>query len=112
MTKLRAQKIVNLGDDQGLDGVIVCAKWLVSELERLGCQSLANIFDKAVEDAESWIENMGEQQDVSDCKEAIEAREAYQILTLLKKYAAIQDPEKRQALLDLISGISSKETLN
>jgi hypothetical protein len=77
-----------------------CARWLVREFETLDCASIARIFQRAVDDADSWIQTMALRGKLPSESEApIRAKEAEVIHNILIKYASIDDPGMRRDIL-------------
>lgn len=84
----------------GLNKAMNCARWLVREFESLQCDSIARIFQRAVDDADSWIQTMALRGKLpNECEEPIRAKEAAVIHNILVKYASIGDPTMRQDIL-------------
>lgn len=84
----------------GLNKTMSCARWIVREFEELQCDSIARIFQRAVDDADSWIQTMALRGRLPDaCEEPIRAKEAAVIHNILIKYASIDDPIMRQDIL-------------
>lgn len=83
-----------------LNNIMTCARWLVREFEKIHCPSLANLFQKAVDDAESWILHMKDYGHLSTPpSEAAMQKEAELIRDLLMRYANIKDPEIRTSFI-------------
>ncbi|NCC21907.1 MAG: hypothetical protein EOM26_05515 [Alphaproteobacteria bacterium] len=84
-----------------LENIMLCARWLVHQFENINCHSLAVIFQKAINDAEAWIQTMVRHGTIPpEFSEPIKAREAELIHGILVKYASIDDPEMRREALD------------
>lgn len=85
---------------EGLINTMNCARWLVQQFEELDCASIARIFQKAVDDADSWIQTTAVGGRLpKECIDPIRAREASQIHHMLVKYASIDSPQTRQLIL-------------
>jgi len=83
-----------------LENTMLCARWLVGQFESLDQESIARIFQKAVEDAEAWIHTMvARGQLPREYGEPIKAREAAAIHNILIRYASIDDPDVRKNIL-------------
>lgn len=84
----------------GLNKTMNCARWIVREFEALQCSSIARIFQRAVDDADSWIQTMAMRGRLpKEADEPIRAKEAAVIHNLLIKYASIDDPAMRKDVL-------------
>lgn len=96
-----------------LENLMLCARWLVLQMEELSCFSLANIFQKALDDSEAWIKNM-----ICDDSLVAEANirpfstEAEIIRKLLVKYAGIKDQNTRDSILRRMELISDKKRIH
>lgn len=95
---------------EGLVNTMSCARWLVQQFEVLDCASIARIFQKAVDDADSWIQTMAMGGALpKESADPIRAREAELIHNMLVKYASINDPSTRNALLsNMISSLDDE----
>jgi hypothetical protein len=77
-----------------------CARWIVQEFETLQCASIARIFQRAVDDADSWIQTMALRGKLPrESEEPIRAKEAAVIHNILIRYASIEDPVIRRDVL-------------
>ncbi len=77
-----------------------CARWIVQEFEALQCASIARIFQRAVDDADSWIQTMALRGRLPrESEEPIRAKEAAVIHNILIRYASIEDPVVRKDIL-------------
>lgn len=86
---------------ESLINTMSCARWLVGQFEELGCGSIARVFQRAVDDADAWIQTKAlNGQLPKEVAEPIKSKEAVMIHNLLIKYASISDPEKREQILD------------
>lgn len=84
-----------------LSQTINCARWLVKQFEELDCTSIAKIFQRAVDDADAWIQTMAVGGRLpKEIAEPIRAREASLIHNMLVKYASIDDPLARKDILN------------
>lgn len=103
--------LTKLKDNQAeeLENTMLCARWLVHQFEELHCESIAKIFQKAVNDADSWIQTMVVQGNLpEEYAEPIKAKEAALIHNLLIKYASIDDPDLRKNVLDKMITFTNK----
>jgi|GEM_PF-5752637 len=84
-----------------LDKTMLCARWLVHQFEAIECESIAKIFQKAVNDADAWIHNMVIKGDLpKECFEPIKAEEISLLHNILVRYASINNPDLRREILD------------
>jgi hypothetical protein len=84
----------------GLQKTMNCARWIVQEFQSLHCAGIARIFQRAVDDADSWIQTMAVRGQLpSESSEPIKAKEAAVIHNILIKYASIDDPAMRKIIL-------------
>ncbi|MCB9990721.1 MAG: hypothetical protein H6867_05005 [Rhodospirillales bacterium] len=91
---------LNREEIESLDHILLCAKWIVGQFESIHCQSIANIFQKAIDDANAWIHNMVANENLPDqCEKSIHQREAEMIHSILVRYASIGNPEIKQNFL-------------
>lgn len=104
MPKSRNQRAEELAN------TINCARWLVKQFEDLDCPSIAKIFQRAVDDADTWIQTkaLGGQLP-KETATPIRAREANLIHSMLVKYASIDDPiARRDILQDMLSSVEAE----
>ena len=88
-------------DSEELENTMLCARWLVHQFENLQFESIARLFQRAIDDAEAWIETMVQSGALPvDCLEPIKAEEAKAIHNILVKYASIDDAQMRQDILN------------
>jgi len=102
------KKVVILSEE--LENTMACARWLVREFEQLNCQSLANLFQNSVEDAEVWISHMGNSDHVKYKYESkIKEKEAQAIHRMLIKYAGINDANIRKKIIkEMMNSVNLK----
>src|SRR5688572_26978636 len=92
MNSARAKSLIN---------TMGCARWIVGQFEELGCDSIARVFQRAVDDADAWIQTKALNGHLpKEAAEPIKSKEAIMIHNLLIKYASISDPERRKQILD------------
>ncbi len=87
-------------DYEELQNTLLCAHWLVHQFENLELQSIANLFQQALNDTESWLETMSNTGIIDyQCLETVKEREAKAIHNILIKYASIENKEIREGIL-------------
>ena len=109
--KKERKMLTKLKDNQAeeLENTMLCARWLVLQFEDLHCGSIAKIFQRAVNDADAWIQTMVIQGKLpEEYAEPIKAKEAALIHNLLIKYASIDDPDLRKSVLDKMMSSTNK----
>lgn len=85
---------------ESLDNTMLCAKWIISQFQAIHCDSIARIFQKALDDAYSWIQTMAANDDLPHkCADPIHLNEAQIIHNILVRYASINNPEVRKTIL-------------
>lgn len=105
------KKIVYSGlskeDIENLGRIVLCAEWVVGQFEAANCQSIANIFREAIDDANAWIHNMVSHEDLSESySKTMRQREVEILHSILVRYASINNSEvKEKALERMISAI-------
>jgi len=83
-----------------LENTIICAHWLIEEFEKINLHSVAQIFQRALDDTLSWLNTMSPQDGYfQKYSEDVKTREAQLIRDILIKYASIQNPHKRKKAL-------------
>lgn len=86
---------------ESLINTMSCARWLVGQFEELGCDSIARVFQKAVDDADAWIQTKAVNGQLpKEAAEPIKSKEVLLIHNMLVKYASIPDPKQREQILD------------
>lgn len=95
---------------EALENTMNCARWLVREFENINCDGIAVIFDRAISDAETWVQTMVEKRALPEgCSDSIRAHEAAEIHNILIRYASIDNPDIRKKVLERMS---SSTTIN
>ena len=102
MTKRKLKETVLLNDPhEELHNILTCIRWLIQQLEEMQYDSIAVVFQKAVDDAEGWIHTMSENGlSLTERNEKLFLSEALMIRKLLVRYSSIQDPETRKSILE------------
>lgn len=96
-------------DAAQIENVMLCARWLVHQFENINCGSVARLFQKAIDDAEAWVQTKILNGEISEqYGEPIKSREAKIIHNILIKYASIEDPEMRDAILGEMIGATKR----
>ncbi len=108
MTATIQKKSFN-SDIEELENTMLCARWLVHQFEDLHFESIARLFQRAIDDAEAWIETMVRNGEMPEkATEPIKAEEAKAIHNILIKYASIDDAGIRQDILREMQRMTKK----
>jgi uncharacterized protein YutE (UPF0331/DUF86 family) len=84
-----------------IQNILMCAKWLVHQFENMNMQSVANIFQQALNEAEIWVETMAQNGRIEyEHIEQVKEQEAKAIHNILVKYASIEDKDIRDGILN------------
>ncbi len=101
---MKTSILKNKEKTQDLENAMNCARWLVREFENINFSCIAMLFDRAVSDAETWIQTMVEDGALPEgCAQSIQAQEAAKIHTILVRYASIDNPVIREKILERMS---------
>ena len=96
---------------EALENTMNCARWLVHEFENINCDGIAIIFDRAVSDAETWVQTMVENGALPEgCSNSIQAHEVAEIHSILVRYASIDDPNVRKKILERMSSSTTNNS--
>ena len=86
---------------EDLQNTLLCAHWLIGQFDTMGMKSVANIFQRALDDTMSWIGNMSTPSgSLAPYQGDIEIREVKILRSFLIKYASIHNPEERKKALE------------
>ena len=106
--KLKETALIDY-DHEELHNILTCIRWLIQQLEEMHYESIAVVFQKAVEDTESWIHTMLESGlTLTEKNEKLFLNEALIIRKLLVRYSSIQDPEIRKSILENMARLTQK----
>lgn len=101
---MKSSALKNQGKTQDLENAMNCARWIVREFENINFPCIAMLFDRAVSDAETWIQTKVEDGALPEiCAQSIQAQEAAKIHTILVRYASIDNPAIREKILERMS---------
>lgn len=99
--KAKLQNEMYSYDYEELENTLLCARWIVHQFENLKFESIARLFQRAIDDAEAWIGTMVQNGELPEnCIESIKAEEAKIIHNILIKYASIDNSQLRKEILD------------
>lgn len=84
---------------QDLNNIFLCAEWLVGQLRIIDQELVARIFQKAIDDAYSWIRSEGEVDLSILGRDFIKEQEVEAIHRILRRYAAIDNSRIRGLML-------------
>lgn len=95
---------------ENLGNVMLCAEWIVGQLEALECYSIANIFQGAIDDSHAWIQNIAVNQNMSsEEQKVLYAREADLVRSLLVCYAKGNAEVKKRIFSKIIDVLEEEE---
>ena len=96
---------------EALINTMGCARWLVGQFEEIDCGTLAKFFQRAVDDADAWIQTKAvDGQLPKETAAPIKAREVLMLHNLLVKYSSFSPDIRERFLSEMNKGLDKKDT--